>query len=219
MTLLAPLHEQTSSGQCAPVAEAIYQAIVSEPTLSVRADPFTGHVLACVLAIGLGEVIENRQSLSSAIGLDRADLDALTAQWAPAARRFFELSAESVVVTRDEEEEQLHELLTRFKSDSSPLCGWIVSIVARRSMAPTHLWQDLGLFERPELTRLMMTWFPALAAANTNNMKWKKFFYRQLCELEGFSLCAAPTCRECDDFDNCFGEESGASALARLARR
>jgi nitrogen fixation protein NifQ len=219
MTLLAPLHDQTSSGQCAPVAEAIYQAIVSEPTLSARADPFTGHVLACVLAIGLGEVIERGDKLSDAIGLGRADLDLLTAQWAPAARRFLDLAAEPAVVARDEEEEQLHELLTRFKSDASPLCGWIVSIVARRSMAPTHLWQDLGLFERPELTRLMTEWFPALAAANTNNMKWKKFFYRQLCELEGFSLCAAPTCRECDDFDNCFGEEGGASALARLAHR
>lgn len=219
MNMLAPLNDQTSSGECAPVAETIYQAIVSEPTLSTRADPFTGHVVACVLAIGLAEAIERGDSLSVALGLDRAELDTLTAQWAPAARGFFELMDEPASVSRDEEEEQLHQLLTRFSSDSSPPCGWIVSIIARRSMAPTHLWQDLGLFERPELTRLMTDWFPALAAANTNNMKWKKFFYRQLCELEGFSLCAAPTCRECDDFDNCFGEESGASALARLARR
>ncbi len=201
------------------MAEAIYQAIVSQPTPSARADPFTGHVLACILSIGLGEAIEKQATLSASIGLDRFDLDSLTSQWAPAARSFFDLALEPVAVTRDEEEEQLRELLVRFKSDSSPLCGWIVSIVARRAMAPAHLWQDLGLFERPELTRLMKEWFPALAAANSDNMKWKKFFYRQLCTLEGFSLCAAPTCRECDDFDNCFGEESGESALARIARR
>ena len=213
------LHDQASGARCAPVAEAIYQAIVAEPTLSAQADPFTAHVLACVLSICLGEAIEGRETLSAAIGLDRANLDALTAQWAPAARSFFELAAEPVSVTRDEEEEQLYDLLTRFRSDSSLLCGWIISIVARRAMAPTHLWQDLGLFERPELTRLMSKWFPALAASNTNNMKWKKFFYRQLCELEGFSLCAAPTCRECDDFDNCFGEEGGESTLARLRPR
>jgi nitrogen fixation protein NifQ len=218
MNQLAPLHDQTSSGQCAPVAEAIYRAIVSEPTLSAQADRFTAHVLACVLAAGLGDALETGATLSSTLGLDRADLDALTARWAPAARRFFNLAAEPATVARDEEEQQLHDLLTRFKSGESPLCGWIVSIVARRSMSPTHLWQDLGLFERPELTRLMGQWFPALAAANTQNMKWKKFFYRQLCELEGFSLCATPTCRDCSDFDNCFGEEDGASRLARLAR-
>jgi nitrogen fixation protein NifQ len=48
-------------------------------------------------------------------------------------------------------------------------------------------------------------------------MKWKKFFYRSLCELEGFVLCASPSCRECSDFHDCFGDESGESALARLA--
>jgi nitrogen fixation protein NifQ len=86
-------------------------------------------------------------------------------------------------------------------------------------MEPRHLWQDLGLFERNELTRLMKERFSALAAANLHNMKWKKFFYRQLCASEGFSLCAAPTCRECGDFENCFGEEDGVSLLARIAHR
>jgi nitrogen fixation protein NifQ len=218
MTLHAPLHDQTSDGACARVGEAIYQAIVSEPTLSAQADRFTAHVLACALAAGLEDAVETGGPLCDALGLDRDELDALTAQWAPAARRFFDLAREPAAKARDEEEQQLHDLLTRFKADSSPLCGWIVSIIARRSMSPTHLWQDLGLFERAELTRLMREWFPSLAAANTNNMKWKKFFYRQLCELEGFSLCAAPTCRECDDFDHCFGEEDGGSRLARLAR-
>jgi nitrogen fixation protein NifQ len=109
-------------------------------------------------------------------------------------------------------------LLERFSVDNMTTTQWIARIVTSRSMAPRHLWQDLGLVNRGELTQLIGRWFPALAAANVDNMKWKKFFYRQICELEGFSLCAAPTCRECGDFDNCFGEEQGESALARLAR-
>lgn len=217
-TTLASPNAQASDGRYATVAEAIYCEIVSQPTFSSRADPFTGHVLACVLAIGLGESVENGSPLAAALGLGRPELESLTDQWAPAARRFFDLAAEPAVVTLDDEEQQLHDLLTRFKSDTSPLCGWIASIVARRSMAPTHLWQDLGLFERGELNRLMSERFPTLAAANVDNMKWKKFFYRQLCELEGFSLCAAPSCRACDDFDACFGAEDGSSRLARLAR-
>lgn len=39
-----------------------------------------------------------------------------------------------------------------------------------------HLWQDLGLFNRGELSRLLATHFPTLAAGNTQNMKWKKPF-------------------------------------------
>ncbi len=49
-------------------------------------------------------------------------------------------------------------------------------------------------------------------------MKWKKYFYRRLCELEGFTLCTAPSCRECCDFDRCFGAEHGESLLARSRR-
>jgi nitrogen fixation protein NifQ len=31
-------------------------------------------------------------------------------------------------------------------------------------------------------------------------------------------LCSAPSCAECDDFDVCFGDESGESLLARTRR-
>jgi nitrogen fixation protein NifQ len=219
MNMLAPPQRHIVGARALPTAESIYCDIRAKPTNLSAADPFTAHILACALTIGLSETLERGTALSSALGLNRASLDALTAQWAPGARCFFTLEAEPHELALDEEETQLHELLCRFKSDTTPLCAWIVSIVARRSMSPRHLWQDLGLIERGELTKLMAQWFPALAADNVGNMKWKKFFYRKLCELEGFSLCAAPTCRECGDFDHCFGAEDGASMLARLAHR
>ena len=50
-------------------------------------------------------------------------------------------------------------------------------------------------------------------------MKWKKFFYRTICRDEGYTLCAAPSCAECEDFDNCFGEEGGESLLARARKQ
>lgn len=216
---LALTYERTADARPSPSAETIYRAIRAEPTKLARAEPFTAHVIACVLTVALIEAHENGESLSSALGLDRHALDKLTAQWARGARRFFDLNDEPREVVLDEEEAQLHELLTRFRSDTTPLCGWITSIVARRAMSPRHLWQDLGLLERRELSELMVDWFPTLAAANVDNMKWKKFFYRKICELEGFSLCAVPSCRECGDFENCFGDEDGASVLARLSRR
>jgi len=63
---------------------------------------------------------------------------------------------------------------------------------------------------------LMQRHFAALARRNTQDMKWKKFFFRMICRDEGFSICAAPSCSECSDFDGCFGDESGESHLARM---
>ena len=61
----------------------------------------------------------------------------------------------------------------------------------------------------------MVRHFPALALRNSQDMKWKKFFYRMICRDEGFSMCTAPCCSECSDFALCFGDESGESLFAR----
>ena len=60
--------------------------------------------------------------------------------------------------------------------------------------------------------------FAPLAMLNHRDMKWKKFFYRIICRDEGFRLCTAPSCSECDAFAVCVGDESGESLLARIRR-
>jgi nitrogen fixation protein NifQ len=99
-----------------------------------------------------------------------------------------------------------------------PLAPLLARLVARRAMRADHLWQDLGLADRSELNRMLARHFPALHAGNTGNMRWKKYFYRRLCEAEGFVLCAAPSCAVCTDFTACFGAEDGESRLARVRR-
>ena len=94
----------------------------------------------------------------------------------------------------------------------------LARMIARRAMRPDHLWQDLGLFDRTELNRLLARHFPTLHAGNTANMKWKKYFYRKLCEAEGFVLCTAPSCSVCGDFAACFGSEDGESRMAQARR-
>lgn len=91
----------------------------------------------------------------------------------------------------------------------------LATLIARRAMKPDHLWQDLGLFDRSELNRLLARHFPTHHAGNTANMKWKKYFYRKLCEAEGFVLCTAPSCSVCGDFAACFGAEDGESRMAK----
>jgi nitrogen fixation protein NifQ len=84
---------------------------------------------------------------------------------------------------------------------------WMAEIVTTACMANDHLWQDLGLWSREYLSRLMKQNFPSLAAKNVHDMKWKKFLYKQLCEKEGINACRAPSCEVCTDYLKCFGPE------------
>ena len=106
-----------------------------------------------------------------------------------------------------EEQEELINLLRRHRAgvDASELAFSV--IIATGCMANDHLWEDLGLWSRRDLSELMMRNFPALAARNDRDMKWKKFLYKQLCEQEGVYLCRSPSCAVCRDYSICFGPE------------
>lgn len=87
--------------------------------------------------------------------------------------------------------------------------AWIAYAVASASMGENHLWEDMGLPSRQHLSELMRVYFPSLAARNEGGaMKWKKFFYRQLCERAEVPICKSPHCAECVDYADCFGGES-----------
>lgn len=118
----------------------------------------------------------------------------------------------------DDEELMLRELLMRHRSQPGDIGEWLACIIARRAMEPNHLWEDLGLPERPDLTRLLLRHFQSLAANNTRNMRWKRFLYRAICESEGFTMCPSPTCDACSEFHICYSDDSGPSALARNGR-
>ena len=192
-------------------SRALWLAGIGKPRRPRPRDPFSVHVFACLVALAAQESIASGATIGETLGLRSADLDALLAIYPSATS--LALEAQPSTIEFDEEEEQLRALFDRYRVDDSLETGWLVSMLARRCMSPNHLWQDLGLSSRGDLNRLMRERFPALAARNAQNMKWKKFFYRCLCEMEGFSLCAAPSCAECSDYTACFGEETGASRL------
>lgn len=77
-------------------------------------------------------------------------------------------------------------------------------ILATASMGFKHLWEDLGLDSRAQLRNLMLDCFPQLVALNQQDMRWKKFFYRQLCEQAGSYVCRAPSCDVCPERALCF---------------
>jgi len=106
------------------------------------------------------------------------------------------------------EAEELQRLLRDHLVADLPSPDWMADILTAACAGLNHLWQDLGLAGRDELSQLMVINFPALAAANTGDMKWKKFLYRQFCAREGIYVCPAPSCGVCADHAKCFGPEN-----------
>lgn len=108
---------------------------------------------------------------------------------------------------RDDEQGELLSLLLAHRSGITSSEKWIAGIVTAGCLGSDHLWQDLGLWSRPDLTRLMLDHFAPLARRNDRNMKWKRFLYKQLCESEGIYVCRSPSCEVCIDYANCFEQE------------
>lgn len=113
----------------------------------------------------------------------------------------------------------LTELQSDRKAEYDQLANWLREhlvedaaplhrIIASASLGFNHLWQDLGLDSRAELRELMTDCFPSLVALNVNNMRWKKFFYRQRClHSEGELVCRSPSCDDCCEWAHCFAPE------------
>lgn len=108
---------------------------------------------------------------------------------------------------RQPERADLRALLldNRARHDLSEL--WIADIVVAACMGGNHLWEDLGLWSRRDLSELLQTNFPSLTVRNHRDMKWKNFLYKQLCIQEDIYTCRSPSCELCTDYEACFGPE------------
>jgi nitrogen fixation protein NifQ len=106
-----------------------------------------------------------------------------------------------------DEFDDLRALLRAHRCDDREETEWLACTVATACLGNNHLWQDMGLPDRDALSELLRRYFTALYAKNTGNMKWKKFFYKQLCEQAEINMCKAPSCQVCTDYRVCFGPE------------
>lgn len=113
----------------------------------------------------------------------------------------------TIDIKRFPEVDELINLLQNHRNLKIKSSSEMVEIVAVGCLGNDHLWQDLGLWSRPQLSALMKTNFPTLAARNTKDMKWKKFLYKQLCETDGIYVCRSPSCDVCVDYQKCFSPE------------
>ncbi len=162
------------------------------------------HVLATMLAsqcAGEGE-------LPYRLGLLPADYEQMMACHFPTVQlpMSFMIWSENFPDRQDEIAE-LSTLILNHRADESAETQWMANILTAGCMGGNHLWQDLGLWSRKDLSALIVTNFPQLAARNDKDMKWKKFFYKQLCIAEGIYVCRSPSCEVCPDYSDCFSPE------------
>lgn len=150
-----------------------------------------------------------QSALPAGLGLDLGDFRALMARHFPGFSLPAPLAHAPALGERGAEWDELHVLLMEYRAGVDPASeSWMALIVATACMGGDHLWQDLGLWSRVDLTKLMADNFPGLSALNQRDMKWKKFLYKQLCERTGVYVCRAPSCAVCADYAKCFGPEN-----------
>lgn len=92
----------------------------------------------------------------------------------------------------------------------APSATRLARAVATACFGDRHLWQDLGLSGRSDVSRLFAARFPAVFAANADDIKWKKFLFAELARRYGGDPYP-PNCTRCDDFATCFPERQAKS--------
>ena len=146
-------------------------------------------------------------------GLDAATLLRLVGRYFPGTQHVTaspqSLPAAGVICTAlsVEELDDLLALLHEHRRDDSEETEWLARAIVSACAGENHLWEDMGLPDRETLSRLIKRYFTTLYYKNTGNLRWKKFFYKQLCDRAEVRLCKAPSCGVCSDYAQCFGPE------------
>ncbi len=179
--------------------EYIYEALLADLKITPNRQS-----LAKILASWL----TGKSVLPDYLGLEPAQFTALLKTYFPG--QAIPVQAPSGIKlddTRMLEKEDLIRLLQGFslKQDQENEC--LIGLIVSACLGSDHLWQDMGFWQRSELSEFLTYNFPRLASRNNKDMKWKKFLYKQLCEAEGLYLCRAPSCEVCTDYSVCFGPE------------
>lgn len=179
--------------------QALYNRLISDSGMIPNA-----HYLATMLS----SFVEGESALPAQLGLDEAELDNILSYFFPKAQSVLpDMAGRGLDLERQDEFDELLSLLLSHRANASAFEEQFAKIITSGCMGSDHLWQDLGLWSRKDLSEMLMHNFPALASKNTKNMKWKRFFYKQLCDAEGIYVCRSPSCEVCTDYKVCFSPE------------
>jgi nitrogen fixation protein NifQ len=189
--------------------------------LQAAADPSNTEtrIFAQLLA---ARIADNRLAL---LGLSQTRLDALIARhFAIAPDAAGVRAAVSVPLTEVDLQigsphrqfvDELHALLLDYEQ-SDPAASAedardLASMIATACLRPDHLWRDLGLTSRDDVSAILQRHYPRMVALNLEAMRWKKFLARQVALRHGREPGTAPGCPGCEDYAFCYPDR-GASA-------
>jgi nitrogen fixation protein NifQ len=140
------------------------------------------------------------------LGLDSTTFTDLLKQYFPAAGgALSDVLDARVCPERAEEFNDLLAFILEHRNDDSQQTKWLAYALASGCMGNDRLYVDMGFPDRAVLSGLLEQYFTALYQKNHGGaMKWKKFFYKQLCERADVQLCPAPSCQVCHEYPVCF---------------
>jgi nitrogen fixation protein NifQ len=98
----------------------------------------------------------------------------------------------------------LRVLLDAYRAPEPETTPWVTGVLVHACLRPDHLWRDLGLSGREDVTFLLARHYPGLVVRNVRNLRWKKFLAYSACEHAGLPPSAAPGCPNCEDYDVCY---------------
>lgn len=75
--------------------------------------------------------------------------------------------------------------------------AWLAHGIAAAATGSRHLWEDLGMAGRDDVSHLLQQYFEPLFLRNTTNLKWKRFLFDELGSH-------APDCARCDNYSACY---------------
>jgi len=211
----APVVSQVIAESCdddARVSEKdpLYRALLAGcvPAMS-QAEIEDRHMFACLLTVAS----QDSWPVHKALGLSREEVSRILVSFFPGfdpalldagiGRRFPELP---------EVNSDVRELILSYIADNASMqekqAGDLLArILAARAAIPGHLWVSMGFFKRPQLTAAIRRYLPLMAKANNKNMRWKRFFFKQVCDRNGGNMCKTPNCGDCSDYAVCFVTE------------
>nr|WP_301273391.1 nitrogen fixation protein NifQ [Burkholderia multivorans] len=146
------------------------------------------------------------------LGLSHAQLTRLLARHFPALSRDVAAALAAPFVVRSLPPAHatfvatLHALLMRDIGAAVAVddADCVASIVAHACLRGDHLWRDLGLDGRDAVAAMLDRYFPAVAARNVGQLRWKKFLAQEAAASLGLPPGPAPGCPGCEDFPVCF---------------
>ncbi len=106
---------------------------------------------------------------------------------------------------------EFHVLLELLLGHAGPHVGAadanrLARAIAAACFGRRHLWQDLGLAGRAEVTELLERNFPRLSRRNTRDLRWKRFLFAEVGALIGNPALRPPACTLCPERQACHRE-------------